>query len=84
MSGIPLRLTNGVWQPYQPPKDHPGARKFKKLWGAKMSMEYATQKQELDEENVRQNKDVFVASCMCLTHPDSDESITVSVWSDET
>jgi hypothetical protein len=81
VSAIPVRLHGTTWQPFIPSPDHPAGSSLRRLRLEMLARDYEQQKQVLEELHEKQDKAVFVASCMCMQEPGGQE-LLFSVWSE--
>ncbi|MGH7224603.1 MAG: hypothetical protein ACRELF_15375, partial [Gemmataceae bacterium] len=82
MSGIPVRLRRGVWEPYAPEDFHPELGHFRFLRLQSQAQDYGEQKELLDQLHVKMEKDVFVASFSVVQNKETGALRSYCVWSD--
>ena len=81
ISGIPLRLRAGDWQPYQPLAGHPAYGKLRELWLRSMQEAYAQQVAVLGSETQTHGIHVFVNSYFVFPESGSQSAWSQAVWS---
>ncbi len=82
MSGIPVRLRNGVWESFAPDEIYPELRQFRYLRVQSETQDYAEQKELLDASHARQEKNIFVATHSVLQHKETGEICSYTFWGD--
>jgi hypothetical protein len=71
-SGIPVRLNNGVWAPFNPDTHQPDLRGFKSLRVFSVGEDYAAQKRLLDKLHEKRDEGPFVSPFMRLGKENED------------
>jgi uncharacterized protein YtpQ (UPF0354 family) len=84
MSGSPVRLRRGVWEPYAPDEDYPHLRQYHVLRVQSLAHDYGEQKELLDQIHAKAEKDVFVATFSALQTKDTGALRSYCVWSEVT
>jgi uncharacterized protein YtpQ (UPF0354 family) len=82
MSGIPVRLRRGVWEPYAPDEFHPELGQYRFLRLQSQAQDYAEQKELLDQLHAKTEKDVFVASYSVVQNKETGALCSYCVWTD--
>jgi hypothetical protein len=83
LSGVAVRLTDGGWEQYLPPANHPAYVRFRLLRAHSLGREYNQQGEALQALHEKTETDLFVASYSLLRKKDSDEVMSYCVWSED-
>jgi uncharacterized protein YtpQ (UPF0354 family) len=82
MSGIPIRLRRGTWEPYAPDRFHPELEQYRYLRLQSQSQDYEGQKELLEELHDKTGEDVFVASFTMIQNNQTGALRSYCVWAD--
>ena len=82
MSGIPVRLRRGVWEPYAPDDFHPELGQYRFIRLQSQAQDYGEQKELLDQLHAKREKDVFVASYSVIQNKQTGALCSYCVWAD--
>jgi hypothetical protein len=82
MSGVPVRLRNGVWEPFYPDEIYPELRQFRVLRVRNEAQDYNEQQELLEQYHSQSEKDLFVASYSVLQHKETGAIRSYTVWGD--
>jgi uncharacterized protein YtpQ (UPF0354 family) len=82
MSGIPVRLRHGVWEPYAPDEFYPELGPYRFLRLQSQSQDYGEQKELLDQLHAKMEKDIFVASFSVIQNKHTEALLSYCVWAD--
>ena len=80
MSGIPVRLRRGVWEPYAPDDFHPELGQYRFIRLQSQAQDYGEQKELLDQLHAKREKDVFVASYSVIQNKQTGALCSYCVW----
>ena len=80
LGATPLRLQDDEWVDWMPAEGHPLRGRFKELERRYFYLEYADQKESLEQLYVRKKIDVFVATCTAVRNQETEEIFTYCVW----
>ena len=81
VSGLAVRRSGDEWVPFLPPADHPAHDRLKQLLLKSQGQDYNEQAELLRAVCERRGEDVFVASFFLITHKESGEASSYTVWS---
>lgn len=82
MSGIPIRLRRGIWEPYAPDVFYPELGAYRLLRLQSQAQDYGEQKELLDQLHAKTEKDVFVASFSAIQNKETGALLSYCVWAD--
>lgn len=80
LGATPLRLHDNEWVDWMPAEGHPWREKFRELERRYLYLEYADQKESLDQLYAKENVDMFVATSTAVRIQDTEEIFTYCVW----
>ena len=80
LSPIPLRLVDGEWEDWSPPKSHPHFAAFEHLRQTFFAQLYHEQKQLLEAIHEKEQINVFVASFSGFQNKDTGEVRSYCTW----
>lgn len=80
LGATPLRLHDDEWVDWIPPVGHPLRDKFRELERKYFYLEYADQKESLDQLYAKKEIDIFVATCTAVRNQETEEIFTYCVW----
>lgn len=80
LAATPLRLHDGEWVDWMPADGHPLRNRFRELERRYYYLEYADQKETLDELHIKEELDIFVATYSAIRVEETEEIFTYSVW----
>lgn len=80
LGATPVRLYDDEWIDWMPPPGHPLRDKFRELERQFFYLEYADQKESLEQLYKNEGVDVFVATCSAVRNQDTEEIFTYCVW----
>ena len=82
LGATPLRLHDDEWVDWMPAAEHPLRKKFQELERRYSYLEYADQKESLEQLYAKEEIDLFVASCTAVRIQDTEDIFTYCVWPD--
>jgi hypothetical protein len=80
LGSTPLRLHDDEWVDWMPPVGHPLRDKFREMERQFFYLEYADQKESLEQLYAKEKIDIFVATCSAVRNQDTEEIFTYCVW----
>jgi hypothetical protein len=80
LGSTPLRLQDDEWVDWLPPVGHPLRDKFREMERQFFYLEYADQKESLEQLYAKEEVDIFVATCSAVRNQESEEIFTYCVW----
>lgn len=80
LGSTPLRLVDDEWVDWMPGDGHPLRSRFLELERRFHYLEYADQKESLDQLYAQEAVDIFVATCSAVRNEDTEEIFTYCVW----
>ncbi len=80
LGSTPLRLHDDEWVDWMPPEGHPLRDKFREMERQFFYLEYADQKESLEQLYAKEEIDIFVATCSAVRNQESEEIFTYCVW----
>ena len=81
LSPLPLRLVDGQWEDWVPPRNHALRSKYDEMELRFLSELYGDQKELLDVLNEQRGVDIFVASFSAIKKDDTEQILSYCVWS---
>lgn len=82
ISGRLVRFTDGAWEPWLPPDDHPAHDDWRLLAVQSSGQDYEQQKDLIDKRLAREERDVFVASFSAMRHEETGRVTSFCSWAD--
>jgi len=80
LGATPVRLHEDEWFDWLPPLGHPLRARFREMERQFFYLEYADQKESLEQLHQKEVTDVFVATCSAVRNQDTEEIFTYCVW----
>ena len=80
LGATPLRLVDGEWVDWMPDDGHPLRNRFLELERRFYYLEYADQKESLEQLHTKDEVDIFVATCSAVRNEETEEIFTYCVW----
>lgn len=80
LGATPLRLHDDEWVDWMPPDGHPLQPRFQEMKRQFFYLEYADQKESLEQLYASKDIDLFVASCTAVRNQETEEIFTYCVW----
>ena len=80
LGSTPLRLVDDEWVDWMPDDGHPLRSRFLELERRFHYLEYADQKESLDQLYTNDAVDIFVATCSAVRNEETGEIFTYCVW----
>ena len=80
LGATPLRLHDDEWVDWMPPPRHPLRARFREMERQFYYLEYADQKESLEQLYIKEGTDLFVATCTAVRNQETEEIFTYCVW----
>lgn len=80
LGATPLRLVDDEWVDWMPPPEHPLRARFREMERQFFYLEYADQKESLEQLYRKEKTDLFVATCTAVRNRATEEIFTYCVW----
>jgi hypothetical protein len=80
LGATPVRLHDDEWVDWMPPLGHPLRDKFREMERQFFYLEYADQKESMEQLYAKDEIDIFVATCTAVRNQETEEIFTYCVW----
>lgn len=80
LGATPLCLVDDEWVDWMPPLRHPLRARFQEMERQYLYLEYADQKEALEQLYRKEKTDLFVATCTAVRNRETEEIFTYCVW----